>query len=218
MSQEIEIIPCINVPTFGEVTTRAKKIEGLVAWCHIDVTDGKFSLHKTWNDPMDLRHFETPLSIEMHLMVNEPEKVISQWLVPCVKRIIVHFEAAKDIEKMQKICRDAGVEFGLAARPEMPMDLLDQWLGKVDLIQVLAVNPGPSGQELQEVIFEKIIHIRLKCSGCIIEVDGGMNQKTIPRAVFSGASLVVAASAIFTKPDVPLAIANLRIIARGSQK
>ena len=155
-----EIIPSINVPTFEEVQERVKKVEPYVTWCHLDVTDGIFSKHPTWRDPDDLPKLDTRLKIEVHLMVEKPERVIDQWLVGPVKRLIVHLEATQDAELIIQKCRAAGVEIGLAINPETSWEALAPWFGKVDMVQTLAVHPGLSGQLPDETTGDKIINIR----------------------------------------------------------
>ena len=88
---------------------------------------------------------------------------------------------------------------------------MEPWLGKVDIIQTLAVHPGPSGQKLTEEIYGKIIHIRKSCPQCIIEVDGGINPETAKKAVEAGANLLTSGNYIFSSPDIKQAIENLRV-------
>ena len=202
----VEIIPSINVRTFEEVKERIKKLEPYVSCCHLDVTDGIFSKHPTWHNPADLPNLDTKLNIEVHLMVSEPEKVVGQWLIKPIKRVIVHLEAARDVELIIKKCREAGVEIGLAINPETFWGKFEPWFGKVDIYQTLAVHPGPSGQQLSEEIYDKIIHLRKSCPECIIEVDGGINPETAKKAKEAGANLLVAGSAIFSFSDVKSAI------------
>ena len=75
-----QIIPSINVSTFEEVQERIKKIEPFVKWCHLDVTDGIFSKHITWHEPMDLPLIQTKLNIEVHLMIKKPEEILNESL------------------------------------------------------------------------------------------------------------------------------------------
>lgn len=206
----IEIIPSINVRTFEEVKERIKKVEPYVRWVHLDVTDGVFSKHLTWHDSRDLLNFETKLNVEVHLMVMEPEKIIDQWLVKPVKRVIVHLEVTKDLDVIIKKCREAGVEIGLAINPETFWGQLKPWFGKADIYQILAVHPGPSGQQIQEDIFEKISHLRQACSECIIEIDGGINPETAKKAREAGADLIVAGAYIFNNQDIKKAIEELK--------
>lgn len=209
----VQVIPSINVRTFEEVQERVKKVEPYVKWCHLDVTDGIFSKHLTWHDPRDLPKLSTSQvdNFEAHLMVGEPERMIDKWLVRPIKRVIVHLEAVSDMDFIIKKCRDAGVEIGLAINPETFWGKLEPWFDKADMVQVLAVHPGPSGQQIQEDIYDKIIHIRKSCPRCIIEVDGGINPETAKKAVTAGANLVVAGAYIFNSVDVPGAIKLLRL-------
>ncbi len=211
---QAEIIPSVNVRTFEEVKERIKKVERYVKWCHLDVTDGVFSKHLTWRNPADLLNLETSLKVEVHLMVSEPEKILDQWLVKSIKRLIFHIEAMKDPELIIKKCCDAGVEIGFAINPETPWEALEPWFGKVDLLQPLGVHPGSSGQEPDwPKILDKIIHIRKSCPKCIIEVDGGVNPETAKKSARAGANLLVAGAYLFSHSDIKTAIDE---ISRGS--
>ena len=210
----VEIIPSINVRTFEEVQERVKKVEPYVKWCHLDVTDGVFSKHLTWHDPRDLLNLETSLNVEVHLMVSEPEKVLDQWLVKPIKRVIVHLEAVTDMDLIIKKCREAGVGIGIAINPETFWGKLELWFGKVDIYQVLAVHPGPSGQDVDwSEILGKIRHIRERCPGCIIEVDGGINPESAKKAADAGANLLAAGAYIFSSKDIEHSILELRRLA-----
>lgn len=208
-----EIIPAINVRTFEEVQGRIRKVEPHVKWCHLDVTDGIFSKHLTWHKASDLPLLQTNLNVEVHLMVSEPEKVIEQWLVRPVKRVIVHLEAMLNTECLTVIekCRSAGIQVGFAISPETPAERLDPWFGKVDLLQTLAVHPGPSGQQPNwPEILGKVRHIRDRCPRCNIEVDGGVNPHTYKNAIAAGANILVSGAFIFGSENIGLAIEELK--------
>lgn len=204
-----EIIPSINVSTFEEVEKRIKKIEPYVLWCHLDVTDGIFSTHPTWNNPEDLRRLNTPLAIEAHLMIDHPEKVLRRWFLPPIKRIIVHIEATDVLEEIIERCREAKIEIGIAMNPDTPWEIAKPSFGHVDLIQVLSVHPGPSGQTMQADAFDKTAAIRRACPSCHIEFDGGINPETAKRAVEAGSDMLVAGSYIFNAEHIPDAIRAL---------
>lgn len=215
-----EIIPSINVRTFEEVQERIKKIEPYVTWCHLDVTDGVFSKHLTWHNPADLPRINTNLNVEAHLMVVDPEKIIDQWLVKPVKRIIVHAEAVSNKDLIIKKCRDAGVQIGIAINPETFWGTLEPWFSRkflgftfshgADIFQVLTVHPGPSGQVPNwPEMLGKIQHIRAYCKRCIIEVDGGINHETTQKAVEAGANLFVSGAYIFDSGNIEKAIQKL---------
>lgn len=207
----IEIIPSINVPTFEEVKKRIKKVEPFVKWCHLDVTDGVFSKHPTWHNPADLPGLQTELKAEAHLMVVDPEKVIEQWFIEPVKRIIVHLEAVRDTDLIIQKCREAGIEIGLAINPETFWGKLQLWCAKADLFQVLTVKPGPSGQKIDDGSFDKIAHLRRVCPGSKIEIDGGINKETAQKAKEAGADILVAGAYIFNSPDIEKAVQELTV-------
>lgn len=206
----VEIIPSINCESFDDVREKIAKVEPHVKWCHIDVTDSVFSPHPTWRDPGDLASLTTKLKVEVHLMVLEPEKMIDQWLVTQVHRIIVHVEASKDLELVIKKCKKAGIEVGLAIRPDTFWGVLKRWFKKVSVIQVLGVVPGPSGQKIAENTVDKIMHLRQFCPSCILEVDGGVTAENAHELVKAGANLLVAGSAIFGNPDIGFAVNKLK--------
>ncbi len=206
-----KIIPSINAATFAEVQDRIAKVENYVSWCHLDVTDGVFSAHPTWRDPADLPRLQTKLKCEAHLMIADPDKVIEQWLVEPIRRVIVHLEVTKNPEFIIQKCRAAGREIGFAINPDTSWEMLQPWLGKVDLVLPLGVPPGASGQQPDwPAILGKIAAIRQACLSCIIEVDGGVNEKTAAAAAAAGASILVAGSAIFDAPDIAAIIQRLR--------
>ena len=206
----VEIIPSINVLTFQEVRERIKKVEPYVLWCHLDVTDGIFSKHLTWSNPADLFLLDTKINVEVHLMVQEPEKIIDQWLIKPIKRLILHLEAITDIHFLLNKCHNAHIELCLAIRPDSSAELLLPWIGKVGMLQLLAVNPGPSGQEMSSAIVDKITYLRGLCATCILEVDGGINKDTAKQAREAGADALVSAAYIFSSPDIQTAINELR--------
>ena len=205
----VEIIASINAITFEEIKERIKKIEAYVSWCHLDVTDGIFSKHITWNNPTDLALLDTKLNVEVHLMVEEPEKKIDQWLINPIKRVIVHLEVSKDIDFVIDRCKQADIECGLAICPDTSWDLFIPWAQKINFIEILAVNPGPSGQIMNAEIVDKIVHLRKSFPSCIIEVDGGITPETARTARKAGANILVSAAYIFSHADIPKAIQDL---------
>ena len=203
------MIPSINVSDFDELKKRIKKIEPYAKWAHLDVSDGVFGKHVSWHEPKDLVEFKTKLKLEVHLMIQNPEKEIEEWLIEPVSRIIFHQEATKDHLLLIDKIHEAKKEAGMAIKPNTPWLKLFPYIGKVDMFQLLAVWPGPSGQEFQEEIFHKLGHIRSLCKECIIEVDGGVNKRVATRCVREGANLLVAGKAIFEAKDIKNAIREL---------
>ena len=208
--ENTEVIPSINAENFQGVCGKIKLVEPYVSWCHLDVTDGIFSKHPTWRNPEDLALLNTSLKVEVHLMVMQPERVIEKWTKNPVSRVIVHAEVAEDIDFLIKHCREQGVGLGLSVAPEASWQLLRPWFDKVDLMQILTVDPGPSGQHPDwEKIWDKLIQMRKNCPRCIIEIDGGINSETAKRARELGANLLVAGSYIFSHSNIKEAIEGL---------
>ncbi len=216
-----EIIPAINSESFSDVVEKIQRVEGLTRWIHIDVADGTFTQNTLWHNPQELaswteensNHQSRPL-IEVHLMIENPEDQIEKWIVAGAKRIIVHVETIKNtktVEKIKSLCDVAGVFLMLAIAPHTPASAFDSYIGQnIVCFQILAVRPGLPGQLFEESPYDKIRYIRKKCPYCDIEVDGGVNKKTIKKCHDAGANLFVAASAIFNAPDIKKVLADLQ--------
>ena len=174
-------------------------------WVEIDVSDGKFASGVTWNNPNELSSsLKSPrprqgeaeggqisnLRFAVHLMVMEPESYVSDWLKAGAKRIIVHVESEFDLERIKKFCDESNAELMLALKPDTPVEEIALYVNgqrspqqnkfgagqaMVIGVQLLAVNPGPSGQDFQEKTLAKIRLLREKLPDVKIEVDGGIN-------------------------------------------
>jgi len=207
---EPEIIPAINVDSFEEVRQRIKLVEPFVKWVQLDVAEGTFTKNTTWHNAPDLLGLETPLKIEVHLMISNIEERFSEWLLPEIDRIIFHLETSQDPNFVIEKIHVEKKEVGIAIAPGTPWTRLAPYLKKVDLIQILGVHPGLASQEFQEECLDKIVHLKKECPKCIIEVDGGMNKAVAKKAVKAGADIIVVASAIFSAPDIKKAIDELK--------
>lgn len=208
----VEIIPSINVDSFEEVVQRIKFVEPYAPWVHLDVSDGVFTKHVSWHNPKDLIGFLSKAKIEVHLMIEKPEKKIIDWLLTPASRIIFHQEATKNHDLIIKHIHDAEKEVGVAIKPDTPWLKLFPYFGKVELVQILAVPPGPSGQLLSEEVVHKIGHVQHICHPCKIEVDGGVNLENAPRLIKEGADILVAGGAIFNSGDIKNAIESFKKI------
>lgn len=206
----VEIIPSINVSDFKELKKQLKLVEPLAHWAHIDVSDGIFTKHISWHDSKDLIELKTKLKLEVHLMVENPEKTIDEWLLKSVNRVIFHQEATKSHQFLIDKIHEAKKEVGIAIRPETPWLKLFPYLDKADILQLLAVNPGPSGQEFNDEILHKLGHIRQVAPRAIIEIDGGVNKSVARRCIAEGVNLLVAGSYLFNAKNIKKAIEELR--------
>ena len=215
---EIEIIPAINAKTFAEVQEKIRMVEpyaegpdnGGIKWVHVDVADGTFTDITLWHNSKDLLSLQTPLFVEVHLMIANIDERVQEWLRPIVRRIIFHREASQNPNAVIDACHASDIQIGIAIRPDSPVDIVLPYLSKVDMVQTLAVAPGRSGQAFQPNTLQKIAALHGACPSCTIEVDGGVNNATAPSIAGVGALLLVAGAAIFKTPDIRRAIEELR--------
>jgi len=211
----MQVIPIINVEDFEEVKKRLKAIEPfkhLVDFVQIDISDGTFNSVVKWHNASDLLSVETSLNIEVHLMIDNLERRIEDWLIAPIKRIIFQLESVKDPHFIIKKCKEADKEVGISIGPDTPWTQLAQFYEKVDLFQILAVYPGPSGQKFVEESLEKIEHLRKNCPDAIIEVDGGINKEVAEKCKEAGADIVSAASHIFESDNIKQKIEELKCL------
>ena len=205
-----EIIPAINAETFEEVARQVKLVEPFTGWIHIDVADGTFTPNTLWHNAEDLLQLDSKLNIEVHLMISDIDTRFPQWLLPSVKRIIFHLEAARDPLFVLEKIKEAGKEAGLGILPETDWKKTEPFWGKVGSILLLSVSPGFAGQGMSPDTIGKIKGLHDAYSHCIIEIDGGVNAENARILVEAGASRLASASAIFGKEDIGKAIEELR--------
>ena len=206
----IEIIPSINVDSFEELERRVRMVEPYVNWAHIDVSDGVFTKHVSWHDPKELVGFKTSIKLEIHLMIDRPEKEIDEWAIVPADRLIFHQEATEAHQLLTDRIHEAKKEVGVAIKPDTSWLKLFPYFDKVELLQLLAVSPGPSGQVFQEEILHKLGHIRMLAPRAIIEVDGGVTAAVAHRCAKAGADALVAGNAIFVGGDIAANIEHLQ--------
>ncbi len=232
-AQKFSVIPAVNCVDFSCVRRQVDIATGFFekgedAWVHIDVADGAFTYNRLWNNPDELEQLanENPgMQFEVHLMVERPEEAVHSWIQGGAKRLIVHLEALGDIhlphsendrkEKLAAIldqCRAANAEAVLASNPETPPASLLPYLEETQWFLVLGVHPGMSGQRFQLASLEKIKFIRAHRRDAVIEVDGGMNDKTARFAREAGANIIIAANYIFSSENEEKAFQSLKEI------
>ncbi len=198
----MEIIPVVNCPDAScarEKVAVAKTFLPEGRLLHLDVTDGAFTFHKTWNRPTEWANLRTPYALEAHLMVERPESEIEAWIAAGAKRLILHVEtiAARSFAEILARCKRRGVAVMLSSRPETPARKLEPYLKTCGMFQVLAVHPGPASQKFLPLTLQKVRWIRRHAPHAIIEVDGGMTPATARRAKDAGADIAVSSSYIF---------------------
>jgi ribulose-phosphate 3-epimerase len=177
---------------------------------HIDVMDGHFVPNLSMGPAIvaSLRKI-TRLPLEVHLMVDEPEKFVDPFLAAGADSLIAHHEVLPDPRPFIKRLHDRGKKAGLAVKPETPVDVLEPLLRDLDLALCMTVHPGFSGQAFLPESPERIRQLKklidLRHPECELEVDGGIDGTTGPIAVKAGANVLVAASSIFHALSGPAA-------------
>ncbi|PIR88554.1 MAG: hypothetical protein COU09_01745 [Candidatus Harrisonbacteria bacterium CG10_big_fil_rev_8_21_14_0_10_44_23] len=202
------IIPAINCKTFDELKERLSLLREFPEkpeWIQIDVADGIFTNgHITWRDFSDLETLDIGFNLEVHIMEVEPEETVDRFLELRAKRIILHLESRFDLEGTFNRVKESGAELMLAIKPESDLDDLSAAIdqGVCDGVQILAVDPGLSGQSFNEEAINKIISIKEQYPDLLVEVDGGINLEKAGLCKSAGADQLVVGSAIFEAEDL----------------
>lgn len=204
----MKIIPAINCNTFACVTKRIEEARTFLpkgGWLQIDISDGKFNPVKSWNNPEKLGEWLkekkiTDINFEIHLMVVDPKPLVIRWLEAGAKRVVVHIEAIteKDILFLKGFGKG---KVGIAIVPTTPIKKLEPYIEHFPFVQLLAVKPGFSNQKIQRKVLEKIVFLKALHPDCIVEIDGGVNDRTAPTIKDAGADIIVSGSYIFDAID-----------------
>ena len=184
-------------------------------WIHVDVMDGHFVPPITIG-PLVVRAVRqaTPLVVDVHLMIEHPERQIAEFVKAGADRITVHVEACPDLPAVLQAIRDAGARPGLSLNPPTPIERVRPFLHLIDLLLVMSVNPGWGGQPFVEGSMERLSAARAMRvetgTSFLIEVDGGIYPHNSAEAAACGADVLVAGTAVFREPDYAAAIQALR--------
>ena len=188
--------------------------EKLASTIQIDILDGTLFPVVNWHDAEAVAQIVTPASFELHLMVENPLPIIAEWTIkiPNVKRVIIHAEIARPLGKIiEEIRTNYLIEAGLAINPETPTEEIHEVLPILDVLQIMGVRPGKSGQPFDgDYIIEKVRDAKNRAPEVVIEVDGGITPELIPILEKAGASRFALNSALFKDNDPKRAWQNLQ--------
>jgi ribulose-phosphate 3-epimerase len=213
------IAPSILSADFSRLKEEIQAVEAAGAdWIHADIMDGHFVPNLTFG-PMVVEAVRraTGLPIDVHLMISEPDRYISDFAKAGATCISVHAETCTHLNRTVQLIRDSGARPGVVLNPATPVEALRWILEYLDFVLVMSVNPGFGGQRFIPNSIAKITLLRTMISerglNTLIEVDGGVSPQTIADIAAAGADVFVAGSAIFNSPDYRQTIHALRQLA-----
>ncbi|EGD74287.1 ribulose-phosphate 3-epimerase [Salpingoeca rosetta] len=180
-------------------------------YLHVDIMDGHFVPNLTIGPPVVkcLRKHTTAF-LDCHLMVSNPEHWVKDMAAAGADRFTFHFEATNDADALIEEVNKTGMKCGMVIKPKTPVDVLFPYLDRIDLVLIMTVEPGFGGQSFMVDMMDKVKTLRAKSPKLNIEVDGGLNLKTIDTAAKAGANMIVAGSAVFKAEDPKLVVQTLR--------
>jgi len=216
----IKIAPSILAADFSRLGAQVQEAEKAGAdWIHFDVMDGRFVPNISIGLPVlsSLKRVTT-LPLDVHLMIVEPERYLADFARAGADVLTVHVEACPHLHRTVQQIHELGVKAGVALNPATPISAVEEILPDLDLVLVMTVNPGFGGQKFIPATLSKLRRLRGMIDALEadieLEVDGGINARTIGEAAAAGASVVVAGSAIFGAPaGIAAALDELRIQA-----
>jgi ribulose-phosphate 3-epimerase len=215
----IDIAPSILAANFASLGDEIRKVkQGGAKMLHVDVMDGHFVPNISIGVPVvEALRKATDLTLDVHLMIEEPERYIDAFAEAGADMISVQQEATYHLDRVLAAIRAHGLKAGAVVNPATPVSTLDEVLDKVDFVLVMSVNPGFGGQKFIPRALDKMRELRAERErrrlDFRIEVDGGLGPDTIVEAVRAGAEIIVAGTSVFHTPDPAEAVRRLQQLA-----
>ena len=186
-------------------------------WFHLDVMDGVFVPNISFGVPViKAIKKHTTKTLDVHLMIVNPDKFIDDFKKAGADVLTVHYEACPHLHRTVQAIKASGMKAGVSLNPHTPVAVLEDIITDLDLVLIMSVNPGFGGQSFIENTYKKIIQLKdliLKSgSEALIEIDGGVNAKNTPKLLAAGADVLVAGSFVFKSDNPTQTIADLKNI------
>lgn len=199
----IQIIPSILVQSEQQFLDQVRGLHNSVDAIQLDIADGEFVPNATWANPETIK--KTKQKVELHLMVQKPLEEIKKWIGnPAIYRVFVHYESS--VGHLTEILAEihaAGWQAGIVLNPETPVAAIEPNFSAVDVIMFMGVHPGFQGQELLSGTLQRVQELKRKKTNHIVELDGGVNEETLPDIIKSGVDAICPGNAIFGNDRSP---------------
>jgi ribulose-phosphate 3-epimerase len=215
------IAPSILAADFTRLADDIKMVnESEADWLHVDVMDGRFVPNITFGMPLvaAMKKLSTK-PLDVHLMIEEPERYIEQFREAGADIITVHYEACRHLHRTAQQIRATGAKVGIALNPHTSVLLLEDVLEEIDMVCIMAVNPGFGGQKF---IYQTIPKVRLLSDmiavrnlKVLIEIDGGVGLHNAATLLESGAHVLVAGNSVFGAKDPKNVVSELKKLKRN---
>jgi ribulose-phosphate 3-epimerase len=214
----VYVAPSILSANFAKLGEEIKEAElGGADWIHVDVMDGHFVPNITIG-PLVVEAIRpmTKLPLDVHLMIERPDRYIPDFVKAGADLISVHVEACTHLHRTLHLIKQSGIKAGVVLNPATPISLIEHVLDEqLDLVLIMTVNPGFGGQAFISGMLSKIRALREQANakglnGLHIEVDGGINEVTARQVAEAGADVLVAGNAVFGQSDRTEAIRRIR--------
>ena len=211
-----KIAPSILAANFGNLSRDCEIVNKSNAdWFHLDVMDGLFVPNISFGMPIvsSIRKM-TKKPLDVHLMIIEPERYIDKFVEIGSDILTVHVEATSEMDRILDRIKESSIKSGIAINPDTPINKLEDYINRVDLVCLMGVQAGFGGQKFIEKTFNRLIELKSlinsKGSSAVIEIDGGVDNTNSKKLKSLGADILVAGSYIFKSSDINSAIDSLK--------
>ena len=202
MDKEIRIAPSILSADFARLADDIAKVEPFTDLLHLDVMDGHFVPNITFGPPLvKCVRKVTKLFLAVHLMIEEPGRYIEPFVKTGADNITFHIEVTEHPGAIVRMIKELGAQASVSLKPDTSAEELEPIIDIVDMVLIMTVMPGFGGQEFRRDMLPKIEQIRQRREDLCIQVDGGINEKTIVEVVKAGATNIDAGTAVFGDTD-----------------
>jgi ribulose-phosphate 3-epimerase len=218
----VEIVPSILSADFARLAEEIGRVErGGASMLHLDVMDGHFVPNLTIGPPVvESIRKSTTLHLDVHLMIENPDRYVSHFVGAGANSVSVHYEACRHLDGTLEMIRNGGAMAGIVLNPATPVSVLEDVLAVADYVLLMSVNPGFGGQKLIPYVLDKVRRLdrmrRERHLALPIEIDGGVHKENLAQVVRAGCDWIVTGSAVFHSENPEATVREMRNIADGA--